>query len=112
MSLIDSLFISMFTQSRMSRTADGQGGWAESWSDMGTIDGRMRPATATEQVVAMQRQVGISHVLYCDAEVEVLREDRLTGEGRTWRVVAVREPSHMGHHLDIDCEELQKAGQP
>jgi len=112
MSLIDGLYISTFTHTRMSGTADGQGGWTQSPSVLGTIQGRMRPATATERVVAVQRQAEISHVLYCGADENVLREDVLTGEGRTWTVEAIREPSHAGHHLEIEVLELQKKGEP
>jgi len=114
MSLIDGLYISTFTHTRMSGTADGQGGWTQAASPVGTgnIQGRMRPATATERVMAVQRQAEISHVFYCNADEDVLREDVLTGEGRTWTVEAIREPSHAGHHLEIECLEIQKKGQP
>jgi len=112
MSLIEALYISTFTQGRMSGTADGQGGWEQTPTAIGTIDGRMRPATATERVMAMQRQVEISHVFYCDADEDVLREDQLSGEGRTWIVEAIREPSHAGHHLEVECLEIQKKGEP
>ena len=112
MSLIETLFISTFSVARRTRASNGQGGWIESWPVMVSIEGRMRPASATEQVAAQQRQAKISHVLYVAGAADVLRADRVSGESRLWDVIAVREPSHAGHHLEIDCLEIQREGQP
>lgn len=105
---IQALYISVFSVSRPTRTADGQGGWTVGYSDAGTVQGRLRPASASEKAVAMQMQAQVSHVLYCGASEDLERGDLITCEGRTVEVIAVREPSHMGHHLEIDCLEIQQ----
>jgi len=112
MALIDALYIHSLAVTRKARASDGQGGWTETWGTVATISGRIRPASANERILARQQQAEISHVFYCAASVDVTRGDRLAGEGRTWDVIAVREPSHARHHLEIDCLERQIEGQP
>ena len=106
---IATLFIDTFTVTRLSVVDDGQGGWSQTRTTVGTISGRLRPANATERTVAQQRQAQVSHVLYAAATADVQRGDYVIGAGKVVEVVAVREPSHMGHHLEIDCTEIQKA---
>ena len=112
MPLIDTLFNSVFIVMRKIRASDAQGGWSESMTTVGTILGRMCPGSASERDVGDQRQSQISHVLYCPATIDIHRGDTVTGESRTYKVVAVREPSHAGHHLEIDCQETQQEGEP
>ena len=109
--IIASLYIHTFVISRPSRTDDGQGGWTIGYADVGSIQGRLRPASATERTVAQQEQARITHVFYCGADEDVHRGDLVSGAGNVVEVVAVREPSHMGHHLEIDCLEIQKEGE-
>lgn len=110
--LLEKLLISEFTPSRLSRAQDGQGGWTRTWSEATAFDGRLRPASVEERTLAAQQQAQISHVLYAAGDEDIRRGDRVVGEGRTLEVVAVREPSHAGHHLEIECREIQVEGEP
>jgi SPP1 family predicted phage head-tail adaptor len=111
--LIETLLITTFTQTRRTRASDGQGGFTETWASVDTaLTGRMRPASAAERTVADQNRAQISHVLYLLATETIYRGDRVTDGDRTWDVIAVREPSHSGHHLEVDCREVQVEGQP
>lgn len=112
MALIESLFNHDWTLTRRTRTADGQGGYTQTWATVATVAGRMRPASAAERTLAMQRRADISHVWYVAADEEVQRGDRITGQGRTYDVIAIREPSHAAHHLEVECFEWQQEGQP
>jgi len=112
MSLIATLFNHTFAITRKTRASDGQGGWTQTYGSVGNVTGRMRPATATEKESAAQRQAEISHVLYTAVDENIARGDRVAGEGRTWDVTAIREPSLAGHHLEIEAVELQREGQP
>jgi SPP1 family predicted phage head-tail adaptor len=105
------LLISTFTVYRRLRITDGQGGWAESWEVVLEVTGRLRPLNAAERVVAQQEQARVTHVLYVEAPADIQRGDRVEGEDRVLDVIAVREPSHMGHHLEIDCQETQLEAQ-
>lgn len=107
---IGALFNAVFAVSRPGRTSDGQGGWAMSYAPVGAVDGRLRPASATEIASAAQRMAQVSHVLYTPAHVDLLRGDLVSGAGVTVEVVAVRAPSQAGHHLEVDCLERQKEG--
>ena len=49
-------------------------------------------------------------MLYTAADSDVRRDDLVSGAGQVVRVVDVREPSHAGHHLEVDCLETQKGG--
>ncbi len=106
--MIDALYIHSLTISRPTRTPDGQGGWAIGYTELGGIAGRLRPAGASEQTVADQQQAKVTHVLYCAADEDIRRGDLVSVAGVTVEVVAVREPSHMGHHLECDCAEIQQ----
>ena len=106
--MIDALYIHSLTISRPTRTHDGQGGWAVGYDELGGIAGRLRPAGASEQTVADQQQARVTHVLYCATDEDIQRGDLVSGAGVTVEVVAVREPSHMGHHLECDCVEIQQ----
>lgn len=93
--------------SRRQRTADGQGGHVISYTAVGTVRGRIRPASSTEREVAMVEERQITHVLYVVADVDIARGDRVTVDGLTVEVDAIREPSKAGEHLEIDCQERQ-----
>jgi SPP1 family predicted phage head-tail adaptor len=112
MSEIGNLYNNVFGLYRISHTADGHGGWLETYTRVATFDGRLRPASSAERETAAQEQRAISHVLYAATDCGVARGDQVRGADRVLTVQAVREPSHAGHHLEIDCLELQAEGQP
>jgi len=109
--MINSLLITTFTQARLVRVSDGQGGWRETLATLGTFAGRLRPASTTERESAAVQEREVSHVLYVLASTDIARGDQITGDGVTVEVKAVREPSRAGHHLEIDCLETQQEQQ-
>lgn len=104
----ESLLNHTFSISRRDRVSDGQGGWAITWADAGTVEGRIRPASSAEREAARQESRAISHVLYVVSGSDIVRGDRVETEDLTAEVQGVREPSLVGHHLEIDCLEVQK----
>jgi head-tail adaptor len=92
---------------RNERTQDGQGGFTKSPEPVLSFMGRLRPATVKEQISGAEWQAHVTHVLYAEASLPVTRHDQVEGAGKNLRVVGVRDPSNMGHHLEIDCEEIQ-----
>ena len=106
--LIEILFNHSFVQSRRERASDGQGGWGVEYTVIDTISGRLRPASSEERSVARQDQRRLTHVFYCLAGTDVARGDLISGDAVTVDVLAVREPSRADHHLEIDCEEVQR----
>ncbi len=97
-----------FTLYRPEREPDGQGGWRQALVEVGELCGRLRPASGAERTVAAQEQRQISHVLYVEGGADVRRGDVVVGAGVEVLVQGVREPSRAGHHLEIDCLEVQR----
>ncbi len=107
MTVFGSLLITEFAPYRKARASDGAGGWSEAYVPMATFQGRYRPLNATERIAADKAEARIDGVLYCGAAVDIARGDIVTGGGITAAIVAVREPSLAGHHLEVDCRQTQ-----
>lgn len=108
MTVFTSLLNNTFTVSRRVRTSDGQGGWAISYLELGTVEGRIRPATSNEREVAAAEEQQITHVLYVEHGEDILRGDQVVCDDLTVEVLGIREPSKAGKHLEIDCLERQQ----
>lgn len=102
-----SLLNNTFAISRLQRTPNGQGGWAEEYVSIGSVLGRMRPASSSEREVAALEERSISHVLYVVAGTDIARGDKVELDALVVTVEAVREPSEAEEHLEIDCLERQ-----
>lgn len=107
MGVFESLLNNSFVISRRTRVSDGQGGWIMGYAELGTVDGRLRPASSQEREAAAVQERRISHVLYVVESTDIARGDLVEGDGVAVDVVAVREPSRADHHLEIDCWERQ-----
>ncbi len=107
MSLFSTLLNHDFTVRRRTRTNAGHGRWPIGYEDIGTVRGRLRPASSGERQVAAQEGRQITHVFYCEAGADIARGDELDGADKTVEVLGVRNPSQAGHHLEIDCLEQQ-----
>lgn len=108
MGVFEALLNNTFTIYRRDRIADGQGGWAVVYASLGTAEGRIRPASGSEREVAQAEQRQITHVLYVVHGTDIARGDRVECDDLTVDVLGVREPSKAGHHLEIDCIEVQR----
>lgn len=107
MGVFESLRNNTFSVERRLRVSDGKGGWTIAYESAGTIEGRIRPTTLKERLVADSAEAQISHVLYCAADEDVARGDRVTVGDLTVEVLGIREPSEAGKHWEIDCLERQ-----
>lgn len=107
MSVFTSLLNHDFNISRRRRTSDGQGGWAIDYVTVGTVRGRIRPASSAEREAAAQESRQLSHVLYVLAGTDIARGDEVEQDELVVDVMAIREPSRAGEHLEIDCFERQ-----
>lgn len=107
MTVFESLLNNTFTVERRTRTHDGQGGFSIGYSSVGSVEGRVRPASSTEREVAAAELRVISHVLYVVDGEDIKRGDRVTCGDLVLEVDGIREPSLADHHLEIDCLERQ-----
>lgn len=108
MGVFESLLNGSFAVSRRTGSSDGQGGWSIGYVALGSVRGRLRPASSEERLSALQEQRRITHVFYCLATEDVARGDRLEGLGIVVDVEGVREPSRAAKHLECDCLEVQR----
>ncbi|MFD3666964.1 phage head closure protein [Streptomyces sp. NPDC058672] len=92
---------------RASRTSDGLGGWVETWAQVSTVRARISQPSAAERVIADQSGSTLTHVVYLRADAPVRRGDELRQAARTFKVLAVFEPSEPGTYLRANCEVRQ-----
>lgn len=109
MSRVARLLNASATVWRYTRMSDGMGGWVETWAESSTVRARFSQPSARERVVADQAGSKLSHVVYLHPNADVSRGDELRQPGRTFKVLAVFEPSEPGTYLRADCEAFQAA---
>ena len=97
------------TLERKTRTADSQGGFAETYADVGTMPARIHAPSAADREVGARLEAVVSQVAYVTGGFDVQRDDRLVlGVGRYAYVVAVLDPSRPGHHRKLLLDERQR----
>ena len=104
--VFESLLNREFLLQRRRHTSDGQGGWPLDYVSTETVRGRIRPASSSEQEQAAKEGRLITHVFYSEV-IDIARGDRLSAGELAVDVEGVRAPSEAGHHLEVDCRELQ-----
>ena len=104
---IRDLYNKTLTIKRETVARDVQGSSVKTWTTVGTMRGRCKPANAKERLAASQYGAEISHVVFCDASEDVGRGDHIESGALLLRVVDVRNPGGMDHHLEVDAMEEQ-----
>ena len=76
--------------SRNSPTSDGMGGWTDAWAAVGTVDGRVAPASESgaERLVAERITAEDAWVITLPHDTDVTARDRIVIDSRTFEVVA------------------------
>jgi|GEM_PF-2172947 len=102
------LLWSTFTVKRKVKTPDGLGGYTLSYTTIGTIKGKLDPMFLPREPVNIGKFRSFNtHILYTVCSSNILRDDKIEGEGKVLRVIALKEPSEANHHYEIHCEEIQ-----
>lgn len=103
----DSLMIHSINVLRRNGSSDGAGGFTLEFAPIASgIKGRIRPASSSEINLGDRWDAAVSHVAYMRPR-DVRRDDRLQLGDIIFRVIAVQEPSRMGHHLEVMCQQIQ-----
>ena len=92
---------------RKTRTPNGSGGYATSWSVIGSYDHAMIPESGNESLQAYQlegRQMGRVYALHSDLG-SATPDDRLVFEGRTLNIRAVINIAEADAAVEIIYEE-------
>ena len=95
------------TLQRLVPVDDGEGGFAETWTDYGTVWANVSPVTQRQRDVYDQTQSEISHKITLRYRSDVLPTDRVTLNGRVFEQegppVNVKE---QGVWLQLLCREV------
>lgn len=88
------------------RLSDGS--FQESWQVIKTMKGRVIPSSlqVRQFYSAAKEQANVQYIVFCDV-VDLQVNDVILFRDKKLKVVNVREPSNMGHHLEIDCELVE-----
>jgi SPP1 family predicted phage head-tail adaptor len=94
---------------RRNRTADGYGGWTNTWETKGYFYARVEPVSAREALFAMQLDHRITHrvtMRYCEnPDISPMTDDRIVHKGRTFNIMGVRDIEERIRYFQLDCEE-------
>lgn len=102
---LESLFNHTLTLQSLTRTSDSQGGFTESWSDIGTFDARISILSAAEKMAQDKVTTLATHRVYCESMV-VTTADRIKWGTYYFQIVGITNPSEAYHHLQMDVLEI------
>jgi len=100
---------------RNSRTPDGAGGWVTERAFSHDLDVRVsrarisEPPLARSQVGPMQGEARVTHVVYADADADLLRGDEVRDDtyGETYRVIGTQRSTQPDTYLRAEAELIQ-----
>ena len=101
------------TIQQKTNTADGMGGYNETWTILKHITGVLTSPRGNEYrwegFRLGKEAVRSTHVFYCDVPTDVTITElcRLYYNSRYFDIVFVREPGFMGHHLELELVEIK-----
>ena len=99
------LYNNTLTLQSVTLTADGQGGWTESWADGGTFLARISPLTSAERLTQDKITGVTTHRIYCD-NMTVTIKDRIKWGSYYFEIIGIVNPSEAYHHLEIEAREI------
>jgi head-tail adaptor len=103
--MIEDYYRSAYTIMRPINTVDSGGSPIETFSDLISISGRMRPLNGSEILTNEKIGIKTSHRFYCGV-IDVVEADRIY-DGlnlKTYEIKFIKNPLEMNDHLEIDCE--------
>jgi SPP1 family predicted phage head-tail adaptor len=94
---------------RTSRTPDGGGGWETIPVRQADVAAKVDQPSASEQLLAMQAGTEHTHNVYLQPTADVMRGDQLRGDGQTFRVLSVVQPSAPVYRK-AECQLIEREG--
>lgn len=89
-----------------SMVADGQGGFASGWSEVGSLFALVQPVTARQLFAADQAMAEVTHRITIRARSDVLCGMRFTRGDRAFAIAAIHDPDEKGRYLVCMAKEL------
>lgn len=102
---LETLLVDTFTRQTVAETSDGIGGATNDWTDGTEFKGRLSAMPADERMSDDRVTVYASHRLYSES-LTIIAKDRVKLGTRIFEIRAVRNPSNIDHHLEIDLLEI------
>jgi len=96
------------TISRITRSTDGQGGWAESFTPQFTSKVRVSGLSFRERSQGAAELAEVSHAIYFESTKDVRRDDRILVGTTNYDVLSVQSPSVSGVYLRANVKEEQR----
>jgi len=98
-----------FTPYTLAVADDGMGGQTSTWSAGTAFQGRLSILKADERLGPDKTTVIATHKLYCNSDVTLIEQSRVTCSTRTFEVRAVQLPSNLSGgigHLEVTLMEI------
>lgn len=89
----------------LTRTADGQGGWTESWSDFAEVWAKVEPVSASEKYFSQRIQQNTTHKIAIRWLENITSEMRIVFESRIFQIHGIRRENEERWFMFIDAEE-------
>ena len=89
-------------------TPDGAGGFAESWTTVATVFGRIEPLRADSFSRADQIMEEVTHRITIRHRANVSAGMRFSAGGRVFEIVTVHDPDETGRFLE--CRTRERLG--
>jgi len=93
---------------RKMRTADGQGGFVESYGHSAYARGFIRPAGGSDLLLASQRSANVTHVALIYGSISVKVADRMVLDSREYEVLYAVNPGGLNRDTKVSLNELQR----
>jgi len=93
---------------RKTLTADGQGGYIESWQQLRKIKGVLVPLKGNERFITGKTELFASHKFFCDypKDLTITEKDRFTLGTREFEIKFIGDPAEQHIHLEIELLEI------
>ena len=86
-------------------TSDAAGGQSVTWSTLATLWSRIEPAGAAEKAIADHLAGVVTHAVMIRWREDIAGGMRILYRGRSFRILAVRDPDESRRYLLILAEE-------
>ena len=89
----------------LSRTADGIGGWNESWSDVAEVWAKIQPVSASERYFSQRIEMNTSHKITIRWMDGITAEMRIAYQDRIFQINGIRREDEQRWFMFIDAME-------
>ena len=91
-----------------SNTDDAYGTFTKTWTNRhDQLACRVVPLTGTEQAIFDRESVRVTHKIFVPYKSDIVEADRVVFDSENYMIHYVRNPGHMNHHLELECELIR-----